>query len=61
MTHEERLKREELIREVRLSVYNCMIADSFETNNYDDMKTNEKMQIITLLHKIDKLDNKIAS
>ena len=61
MTHEERIKREELIREVRLSVYNAMIADSFEVRDYNDMRATEKIQIITLLHKIDKLDNKIAS
>ncbi|QDP57677.1 MAG: hypothetical protein Unbinned3338contig1000_53 [Prokaryotic dsDNA virus sp.] len=61
MTVEERLAREQLINEVKLSIYNSIIGDSFERNNYEDMPVNDKMRVITLIHKLDKLPTKIVS
>ena len=61
MNYKERIKQEKIIKEVRLSVYNSIISDSFEDKDFDEMGATEKIQVITLLHKIEKLDNKIAS
>ena len=61
MTYKEREKKEQLMREVKRSVYTQMIDGLIRGKSYDDMHSMERIELITVVNKHGRLLNRYES
>ena len=61
MNYEEHIKQVKIELEIRRSVYSHIVSDMLIDTNYEDLSTDKKLELITVMKSFSKLINRYQS